>query len=498
MSSNVSETPRAGLALSFANLVFLRVWFDLLAERSTYAKHGVGLKEYGAAIFNVLVLAAVAWCAMRFASRLPVWLRTLLTLVGVFLCVNAARAVAASYLPLLRSGAFRFLSPTAVVLAAGCAALAGGFVLFRYSGAATFAMKGVLFACLPIVPIEFVTAATRVATGPAIRQDFPLTARLTPPRRDVRVVWVIFDEWDYRLSFVSRPKGVALPALDELAARSFMGTNVLGPQGRIPVESMATQAAIPALLAGKARTADSFESPNLFTQAHTEGWNVAIGGWYIPYCRVFAHEAYRCYWDQMYRQSTEEAASFAGTVKIQSRSLFETSMFSLFGQSLTSELHAKEYRSILDFALAAEADPDAGLVFLHFNIPHAPYFYDAKSGRFDAPGRGMVAAYGDALVLLDRTVEKLEQRLDSNTVLILSADHPLRNAGQIDGVTDPRVPFLIHFPGQVQPWRESAEFSSIETAPLILEILNRGVRTPAEAAQMLLPGSHSENARGER
>jgi membrane-anchored protein YejM (alkaline phosphatase superfamily) len=212
--------------------------------------------------------------------------------------------------------------------------------------------------------------------------------------------------------------------------------------------------------------------------------NVAIGGWYIPYCRFFAQDAFRCYWDQMYKQSAEAAPSFADAVRFQNRSLFETSMFSLFGQSVTAERHAAEYRSILDFALAEEADPDAGLIYIHFNIPHAPYFYDAKSGRFDAPGRGL-AAYADALMLVDRTVEQLEGRLDSKTVLILSADHPLRVADQVDGVTDQHVPFIVHWPGQTKGLREDEEFSSLRTAPLILEILEGRVRTPEDAAQVL-------------
>ena len=172
---------------------------------------------------------------------------------------------------------------------------------------------------------------------------------------------------------------------------------------------------------GELRHADAFEQPNLFSRAHPRGWNIAIGGWYIPYCRLFAQYAFRCYWDQMYKQSAEGAPSFCGwSVRIQDRSLFETSMFSVFGQSVTAERHAAEYRSILDFALTEEVDPVAGLIYIHFNVPHVPYFYDAKSGRFDAPGRG-VAAYRDALMLVDRTLEQLEKRLDSKTVLILSA-----------------------------------------------------------------------------
>jgi len=159
-------------------------------------------------------------------------------------------------------------------------------------------------------------------------------------------------------------------------------------------------------------------------------------------------------------------------------------MFSVFGQPVTSKSHAAEFRALRDFALDAVSDPAASLVFLHFNAPHAPYFFDAKSGRFDAAGRG-INGYPDALELVDQTVAQLVERLDSNSVLILSADHPLRNADQLDGATDPHVPFIVHFPGQTKPLREEQEFSSIRTAPLILQILDGKVRTPEDADEFL-------------
>jgi len=286
------------------------------------------------------------------------------------------------------------------------------------------------------------------------------------------------------LSFVSRPSGVELAALDQLAARSFIGTDVLGPESHTPVRQMATQVAIPSLLAGELRTANDLAAPNLISKVHARGWNVAIGGWYIPYCRLFAKDVFRCYWDQLYTQSTDQGASFGEALAIQNRSLFETALFSVFGQSLTSKRHASEYQAIRDFAGETMSDPSASLVFLHFNTPHAPYFYDAKSDRFDAPGRG-ISAYSDGLLLVDRTVAKLVGHLDTNTVLILSADHPLRNADLLDGATDPRVPFIVHFPGQRNSVREDHEFSSIVTASLILDILDGKVHTAEDLLEWL-------------
>jgi hypothetical protein len=275
-----------------------------------------------------------------------------------------------------------------------------------------------------------------------------------------------------------------LRELDGLAARSIVGTEVLGPQGRVEVSSMATQVAIPSLLAGQLRKESAFERPHLFSMARARGWNVAVGGWYIPYCRSFAQDLVHCYWDQMYTQATEEGRSFTDSLTMQERSLFETSLYSVFGQSVTGEKHAAEYQALLKFALKEEADDDAGLVYLHFNIPHAPYFYDAQTGDFDSQGSSL-ENYGDALMLVDKTIGQLVEHLDNKTVLILSADHPLRIAEQFTGVSDPRVPFVVHWPGQMQGFREDHEFSSIITSPLILDVLDGRVKNPQETLEIL-------------
>ena len=484
------------LALSFAHLVYLRIWFDLLsapAERS-HLKYTASRNDYLALLCNVAIVGLGAWVAMCFWGSPRRWQRTLLVVCGMGLVGNAVRAVLSAYVPLLRSGAFQIASPKWILLTAALAGCVGVFVLFRYLPRATRIFRGLLLVCLPIVPLADISAVWRIVAPPPKAAAESLLARPAPrqPRDDVRVIWVIFDEWDNRLSFVQRPKGVRLPALDALVARSLVGTRVLGPQGRMPVGGMATQVAIPSLLAGEVRGADRFARPNLFALAHDRGWNVAVGGWYIPYCRTFASDVFRCYWDQMYTQANTYGESVTEAVGIQSRSLFETSMFSLLGQSLSSKRHAAEYRALLDFALGEASDAKAGLVFLHFNIPHAPYFYDAGSNRYNATGRTVATAYGDALMLVDQTVAKLEARLDSKTVLILSADHPLRVAEQVDGASDPHVPFLLHWPGQTRPLREPREFSSLRTAALILEILDGKVRTIEEADRFLTGSSGAQ------
>ena len=479
MTPVIAAQKRIALALSFANLVYLRVWFDLLGSPSGsfHTKLVHGPRDYWAVLTSVTMLAGAAWILLRRSSNLPLWMKKVLSLAGVALVGNALRAVAFVH-TLAPLYLFRGASGKSIVIGSCALLLVGGVLAFRYFTIAAGVFESGLLMCLPAAVVTFAMALGRIASASAAAPDPPLAAvqRGTP---GTRVMWVIFDEWDYRLSFEARPKGVELPVVDGLAARSLVGTRVLGPQGRRAVPEMTTAVAVPSLLAGALRGRDDFAGPNLLATAHSRGWNVAVAGWYFPYCRLFAQDAFRCYWDERYTQSTLRAESYGEALLVQSRSLFETTMLSLFGQPVASKRHAEEYRALLQAVLDAEGDERVGLLFAHFNIPHIPYFYDATRVRFDAAGRG-VSGYGDALMLMDQTVGRILEQLDSQTVLILSADHPLRTA---DG--DSRVPFLIHWPQQTRGLKEEREFSSIQTAELILRILEGRVSSPEEAARFL-------------
>ncbi len=47
-------------------------------------------------------------------------------------------------------------------------------------------------------------------------------------------------------------------------------------------------------------------------------------------------------------------------------------------------------------------------------------------------------------MLVDKTIGQLVEQVDNKTVLILSADDPLRITELFTGVSDPRVPFVAH------------------------------------------------------
>jgi arylsulfatase A-like enzyme len=170
----------------------------------------------------------------------------------------------------------------------------------------------------------------------------------------------------------------------------------------------------------------------------------------------------------------------------QPRSLFETIYLSPFGQSLSTQYHARIYHASLERSVAVAGDTGYGLVLLHLPIPHPPYFYKAATGRDDLnaePIMGVVnkaqRGYLDALVLVDRTIGRLREAMErdgtwNSTSILFSADHPFRHRPALDGrPVVHNVPFLFKAAGQTQPVEYDKPFSALLTGKLIQAFLSR-------------------------
>jgi len=159
-------------------------------------------------------------------------------------------------------------------------------------------------------------------------------------------------------------------------------------------------------------------------------------------------------------------------------------MFSPFGPSLVLTRHTAEYQALLAAARRYAADPSIGLGFIHFNIPHAPYFYDPNVGRLGRYGYSE-ALYNRTLQWVDRSVGEILSSissvgLDSKTAIILSSDHPERNL-----TADPYVPFIVHLPGAQAGWVSAQRFSTMETPNLVLAIARGEVKSPSDVQHFL-------------
>jgi hypothetical protein len=492
------------LSLSFANLVYLRAWADLIPLRSSglfHRKNLPGMNLYFALVADVLALSLLIFLVLSLVPKLPVGLRQLVRR-ALPVAALAMTALATSF---LRTHLLHYLPARALTLGLGIAFLIAAGLALRFSEAAIRITTGIVLAATPCLAVTFIAPLFYLNSPSPLPPDPPL-ARSLPATPPVRVIWLIFDDWDQRLTFDAPGVAAPVPTLFRLATHSFAANHALAAlTGTVPVFDMSTNSAIPSLLYGKLMVGSAIEGPatrqllfagsdtltvfgqgdSIFARMRAQGWNSAVAGWFIPYCRIFAPVLTGCYWDEMFDQaSSAHTAPLAAAVD-ETRMLFETDMFSLFGRSLVDERHIAEFESLLTASKRYAADPTLGLAFVHFNVPHMPFFYNPELGRFGRSGHPD-DLYIDALKWVDlavqETISSLEKSgLNAKTAVILSADHPARLVSQ----TSPYVPFIVHLPGQEAGLFETREFSALRTADLVLAIARGEVQSPEDVAKLL-------------
>lgn len=471
--------------LSFANICLLRVWSETLtftrADRF-FMQIPPGPADYGAAMANVLLLAAAMFAAIRLGRRrLPprAWRAVrLASLAAVLVPLNSLRAVFSADYPSLKAPMVVLFTPLNGGLALAAVA-AGAWLAWKQQDRLFRLVRAALVLASPLCLLTFGQAVwSTAANGAAAFRDGPLAPRLPAARSSPRVVWVIFDEWDYRLTFVDRPAGLSLPALDRFRSESLSATRAYTP-------ALDTGTVLPALLTGRdprlsahpgeKSPVDWTTLPSVLSTARRAGFNAALTGWYLPYCRIYNASLCDCAWWSMPVQANSTGGTLAEKIPGQLESLFETNTLAPFGQSAATRQAVRIYRDYLEHSRREVADAGFGLVFLHVPVPHAPHFYNRIAGRFDGRNRP-IRGYIDSLALVDRTLADWRAAMEQSgvwekTFVLLSADHPFREARLLDGRFDARVPFLLRFPGAPRPLAYDARLDAIVSPSLVLAIL---------------------------
>ncbi|HEX8985243.1 MAG TPA: sulfatase-like hydrolase/transferase [Bryobacteraceae bacterium] len=502
----------AAAAFSFANLCYFRVWSELL----TYSRADAYLMKlpysraaYLAVMLNVLMVGAAGWALaslVQSSRSRTVWVAARSVFFALLLVpLNALRSVLANTYDYLRSPLFDLLGIRGVLLLAAVLAAAALTIVLRWPEQLLRAARAVLLILSPLVLFTFAQAMWRAATYDASEFRDRATAPPLGQKRAPRVLWVILDEWDYRITFVNRPAGLPLPEMDRLRRESFSADNAAppGPETLISMPALLTGRAVsdafkrgPSELLlvrpGEARPVTWRGRPNIFDSVRTAGFDTALVGWYHPYCRELASSLTHCEWWKMSMQYNTMGRTLAELIPGETRSLFETSLLSAFGQSLSTSDHSRTYREMMVRALAVATDPAYGFTLLHLPVPHAPHAYSRRTGRFDlknSPIRG----YADSLALADRTIGDIRRALEKaglwdSTAVLFTSDHGYRSAKAFDGRSDPRIPFLLKLPGQAAGMEFAPPFDTLLTGRLLLAILRREVATPRDAVAWI--GAH--------
>jgi len=497
------------VALSFANICYLRIWSELLTYRRSDAYLMVTPPrpvEYFAVMTNVLLAAAVLWGLSIVAERVlrgrNIRFAEMAVVLGLAIPLNAIRTVLSARFPYLKSPLIILLGMRGVVVLGLCLAIAGTLALIFWHRKIAAAAVAVLMILSPFCAVTFAQALWRASHFDAREYaSKPVVPMNAGARTSPRVLWIIADEWDYRLSFVDRDPSLALPELDRLCQGSVHAEHALPPGAETPIS-------IPAYYGGRSIDRVIWDGPrtlrlhlvkpsedlewsaqtNVFQRAGGLGFNTALVEWFHPACRILSGLNY-CTWRPMAMQHNSMGDSFGQILPNQARSLFETTMFSVFGRSLALEQQTAVYHAILKEAKAVATDRNFGFSVVHLPVPHAPHAYNRRTGDFtlrNAP----IGGYVDSLALLDRTVGEIRRAMegtgawDSTTVLFTS-DHPYREAEQLDGRSDPRIPYILKLAGQMQGVDYQGEFNTVLTADLLLAVLRGEIADAGQATAWL-------------
>lgn len=487
------EPRTAAIALSLANLAFVPVWLELLFrddKSAYYLKRLPGSVDFFAAVFVVLALAAILYGLAVFASRSKVGrvLWTIAFVAALAIPLNALR------LKLPREiGVGRILSLGSVVKLAmilGAAAIA--YAIYRFRARLVPGVRGGVAILAPFAALTILRASwagvSREEEPRMEPKPFAAAVATSTTSEPSFVVWMIFDELDYRLAFEQRPPQVELPEFDRLRAQAVFATQALPP-------SNATLKSIPSLITGRVVDDADVKGPddlwlsyhnakdpvpwsrqdNVFRRARAIGADTALVGWYHPYCRILAADLSRCAFTSVYQTAIGrmDTHSFVDSVIAEAAAILPTN---------GRRLHIESYQQIVGDACYAVHVQHDGLLYLHLPVPHPPSVYDPAKNETTVMSWSNVTGYLGNLELADRALGEIRSAMEKagtwdRATVIASADHPWRQSTAHDGKKDARVPFLVKLPGQKTTAEYSAKMETVITAKLVIEVLQGRIST---------------------
>ncbi len=373
-----------------------------------------------------------------------------------------------------------------------------------------WALRVIRGLAMVISPLAFATIAVALwmfveaAAGPEWRWVDPAPLNRTAPSLR-RVVWLVFEELDQRITFEARPTGLELPELDRLRRESLYADAARPPAGT-------TEVTMPALITGRpvvavtplnpkdleltfsdGKTAPWSAQPNVFSRARALGYDTALVGWHLPYPRVLGSSLGLAHWRPSVAYEQARGDTFTAALWNQWASLAPPVNL--------RRLHSQRVAELTSLAIRAAADDRFGLVLLHLPLPQPPGIYDRATESLTAWNfSGAGGGYFDNLALAERVVGDLRRGLDrarlgDRTWIVLTSTRSWSASKQYDGQTDSRVPFLVRPPEGGRTRHVDVVFGTLATHDLLLAIL-RGSVSDASAAVAWLSRQATASPRG--
>ncbi|MDJ0949925.1 MAG: sulfatase-like hydrolase/transferase [Alphaproteobacteria bacterium] len=474
--------------------------------------------DYGAAVLLSLLLAAVIFGVRMVLARLSETTCQIfeLALSAAGIAVLAAAIWVVSDPP---SGNIR-VTDTWIFALLGLV----GLVMLALIAAAVFARTLVLRALRAVVlwctPIGVIMAANAYAayykTAPEGAGLFAVDRTLAPLQKHEtgkprKVVLMILDMWDHRVTFEVRSPDLDLPEIDRFRASAFFATNA-------ERAGNGTRFSVPGMLIGrKIMYADYFRPdmlkvvpaeeqslfpwtkfPGTFADARENGFNTAVVATaYHPYCRLFPAYISSCWIDDTPFQWTKKnvvgqmgqvVAGVARQLPYLNRLFFEPKK--RYSDEWGIHLHFAFREKIKELAV----DPRYQFVFVHWLLPHPPYIYDYKEGEYRYDADFPDDYYWGNLKALDLALGEIRQEMEAAGVwddafVILTSDHGF-NLGSwpevvpLDGM-DPRSVFMAKFPHQTTGLEYSEKFLMVSLREVLQGILGGTLTMPEQMPQYL-------------
>lgn len=494
-SSPLSRAILAGCA--YVNLVYIGLWQVLFQYNSVDAFFlRISRRDFLAIALNILLagsalgFGATALARREFRGR---------ALLGDVLCLTLLLPLANVLRQALRltpddAGRWIGALPRGLLPGVFAAGLVGLVLVcgFRPGWLARSCGRLLLLAS-PFVALTLGRALWIVGTTNLAQfRDRPeVTPPAAPPAPGAqpRVVIVVFDELDYRLTFgVDRPSR-PLPAFERLRQESLSADSARAPAENtnesmpgmltgIPVQALIPRGVRAGALrfCGADVDTDLDSLTTLFERAQAAGFRSGLAGWNVPFCRtgLGAGLAQCRWWPSGIHLGVEEP-------------LIPTMLHQWLS---VSPMNSRAIHQVRHWQMQAEAqrmvaDSTLGLVVLHLAVPHYPWIFDDETERFTWRSFGP-AGYRGNVRLADADLGAIRRELETSglrprTTLIVTSDHAWRTASSLDGGSDPRVPFLLHFPGDTRSNVLAVPIQTVHTGDLALAILRGEVGSASDA-----------------
>lgn len=490
--------------LSLGNLLFVSYWIYVWVPYTSPLDHSFDWNEYYRDIpfdyiSHLTVLALAAGAGFQLA-----WMRHVVPKLFGYVAALAVGFAVLTGLNALRENAG--LPDIAALVTAGATALLIAIAWWRGRLAAMTEVTGILTAPLLLLVLVY-TGAAVWRQAPVDTTPFRFAKPLGDPVADSRspdirrVIWLLFDRFDFDAAFANRHPAVEMPVIDALRRESFFATAAISTAAGIPLTRTGDYRLItyPSLLTGRSVinavpvSSDDIllqfagdgeparrlsQTPTVFDQAETDGGRSAAFGMIAhPYCQLFHDRLADCeevstYWktdNHLFTQSGRIIRLTASYLPVLGRFLSEPikAMAEDVDPPATWRRHVTRMGSAI-------ADPGIDFVYAHLDLPHGIYNWDLMLDDFvkDFSPRNF-SRIQHSLELLDRTVGIFLDRLQESgllddTVIVISGDRGRK--AQRQEPSDLRVPFMVRFPRETASFGYEKPFSTLLTGEIIHRI----------------------------